>query len=230
MPPFLTVSIILFIIWLVVFFLSKLTRKEQILMSFIGLILSPGALYLAHQDYRASYLGLAASIGIEDLLFAFSLFGLAAVAYQALLGKQAKPVGRARHKIQNPALHWGTHLLIIFSLWIFVSLLSLILFAVTSVTAFVIGGVMIGIYIIADRKDLLYNALFSGLIIAILVFLIEQLFFVRLYPQAAAIFWQFDDAYGLVLGGIPLLEILWAGVVGFTVGPLYEYVRNWKLN
>ena len=81
---------------------------------------------------------------------------------------------------------------------------------------------MVGIYIVADRKDLLYNALFSGLIITIVVFVIEQLFFVRLYPGAAATL--------TTLGGVPMEQLVWAAVVGFAIGPLYEYVRHWRIN
>jgi hypothetical protein len=32
-----------------------------------------------------------------------------------------------------------------------------------------------------------------------------------------------------ILGGIPLEEILWAGIVGFTIGPMYEWLRRYSI-
>ena len=223
MPSFLIASIAFFVVWLVLLFLSPKTRKEQIIMSIIGLVISPGALFLANVDRRGILFDGVIAVGIEDALFAFSLFGAAAVLYQALLGKHASPVPRSRQTLgHNPALHWAAHLVIIVGAWLFVSLLTLSLFEVPTLRAFILGAVMVGIYIVADRKDLLYNALFSGLIITIVVFVIEQLFFVRLYPGAAATL--------TTLGGVPMEQLVWAAVVGFAVGPLYEYVRHWKIN
>jgi len=47
-------------------------------------------------------------------------------------------------------------------------------------------------------------------------------------PKAAS-FWKFDTLSSFVIGGIPLEEILWAAVVGFTIGPLYEWLRRYQL-
>ena len=69
----------------------------------------------------------------------------------------------------------------------------------------------------------------SGIFISGLVFAAEQVFFGRMFPEAAPAFWQARHLSGLMLGGIPVEEIVWSGVVGFAIGPLYEYMREIKL-
>jgi len=196
-------------------------------MSLVGLVVAPGAILIAATDYRGTSALDASSFGIEDLIFSFALFGIAAVIYGVLLGKRAHALRGKRHRISSPTLHWGSKLTVISGIWLFTTLILLAELGVDPIQAFVISGVFIGIYIIADRKDLLYNALLSAVFIAVLVFLVEQIFFVRLYPDA--IFWSQEVTNGLLLAGIPIQEILWAAVVGFAVGPLYEYVRDLEL-
>jgi hypothetical protein len=228
MSPFLIVSLVLFLVWAVLFLASRSTRREQAIMSLIGLILSPGALFWAATDYRSGGAGVS-SLGIEDILFSFALFGIAAVIYQVLFGKHVSNWRGERYRIGNPAMHWISHLILTFGIWAFIALTTALVFHLSSVQAFILGGLIIGVYIIADRKDLMLDALLSGLFVAMLVFIIEQLFFMRLFPVAAIMFWRQDSLSGIILGGIPIEEILWAAIVGFAIGPFYEYVRRYKL-
>ncbi len=227
-PPFLLVSLLLFIVWLFVFFLSLHTRREQVLMSLIGLIASPAALLLASIDPRATT-PFAQTVGIEDILFTFSLFGIAAVIYQASFGKHVHKLRGPVFHLPHPAMHWGVHLALILASWIILALVAEIGLQIPSIQAAIVAGLLIGTYLIADRHDLLLNALLSGFFTAALLFTIEQVFFVRLFPEAAATFWNTNGLSGLLFGGIPLEEIVWAGVVGFAIGPVYEYVRKYKL-
>jgi hypothetical protein len=229
MTAFLLTSIIFFIIWLALFLFSNETRREQLLMSLVGLILSPGILLIAAYDFRQIVSDQVAVVGIEDFLFAFSFFGIAAVIYQALIGKHAHKIRGARYEITHLG-HWVGHLILILGLWAFAALLLIHVFDLTSIQGLMVGGLLIGMYLIADRHDLTMNALLSGLFMAALVFIVEQIFFVRLFPIDAAAFWQFDALSGFIIGGIPLEEIMWAAVVGFAIGPLYEWLRQYRLN
>ncbi len=227
MSPFLYASLALFAVWTIVLFLSKSTRREQIIMSVIGLVLAPGAIMVAALDYRAA--GAGGGVGLEDLLFAFCLFGLASVIYQVVLGKHVKKLRGSSMFFPHSASHWLAHLIIALCIWAVLSLAFTVVLSLTTIQSVIVGGLLIGTYVIADRKDLLFDALLSGLFVCALVFSIEQLFFIRLFPEAAATFWQAERLSGLTLGGIPLEELLWSGVVGFAIGPLYEYVREVKL-
>jgi len=228
MTAFLLASIIFFLIWLAMFLFSNETRREQVIMSVVGLILAPGVLIIVAEDYRQLVSTTATAIGIEDLIFAFSIFGIAAVIYQVLIGKHAHKLRKGHYHVEH-AGHWMAHLTLAMGLWAFSSLLLIYVFDLSSIQALIVGGLLIGMYIIADRHDLLMNALLSGLFLAGLVFIVEQIFFVRLFPVDAAGFWQLDAAATFLIGGVPLQELMWAAVVGFTIGPLYEWLRQYEL-
>ena len=227
MASFLYVSLVLLVVWLALFFFSKQTRREQLILSVVGLCISPAAILVASLDYRGGSAAPKSILSIEDLLFGFALFGIAAVIYQAMFGKHAEQY--PKQKIQVSLLRWSAELVLILTLWISISVAALIVFVLSSIQSVVVGGLLIGIYMIANRKDLLTDALLSGLFVAILVFLSEQLFFVRLFPDAAQSYWNTAYLSGFSLAGVPIEELLWSGMVGFTIGPVYEYVRRWKL-
>lgn len=228
MTSFLIVAILLFLVWLAFFLFSNETRQEQLIMSIVGLVLSPGILIIAATDYRAIISETASVVGIEDLIFAFSFFGVAAVIFQVLVGKHAHKLRGPRYETEHFG-HWIGHLAIVFGVWAVITLLTVYVFDLTSVQAFIMGGLMVGMYIIADRHDLLMNALVSGIFMASLIFLLENIFFVRLFPLDAGSFWQFEHLSPMLLGGVPMEELIWAAVAGFAIGPLYEWLRHLKL-
>ena len=229
MPQFLLSSIILFIVWLIFWFVSKDTRKEQIIMSIVGLVMAPPLLLIAATDYHKIVANQALPIGIEDLLFSFCLFGIASIIYHILLGKHVHKFKGDRLRFKNPVIHWISHLILVLGAWACISLGAITIFQLPSMQSIMLGGLMIGIYIIADRHDLLMDALLSGLMTAILLFLVEHIFFVRLFPDVAANFWQWNTLSKFAVGGIPFEEIVWAGVVGFTIGPMYEWLRRYRI-
>ncbi len=228
-PPFLALSVSLLVVWLIIFFFSKETRREQLFMSVVGVVLAPGVLYVALSDYRRSLPVSGAPIGIEDFLFAFALCGISAVIYQVVFGRHLSKLRGERFFVRPRHLHWVSMLVIVTGIWAAISLTLTTLFPINSVYAFAVGGLLIGTYVIADRHDLLLNALVSGAFVALLVFVLEQVFFTRLFPVDAGSVWQIENLSGTLFGASPIEELLWIGVVGFTLGPLYEYVRGYRL-
>ena len=229
MPTFLFTSLVLFLVWLALMLFSNNTRREQIIMSIVGLVIAPGILLVVASDFRSILSQGSLSIGIEDLIFSFSLFGIASVLYQVILGQHIHKIKGQRIRIGHPIIHWFTHLVLLLGIWAFLSLLFIDVFELASIRALIVGGLLVGTYIVADRHDLLFNALITGLLTAVLVFITEQIFFIRLFPDAATGFWQFDVIRSFMISGIPLEEILWAAVIGFTIGPMYEYLRRYEL-
>src|SRR3989338_365956 len=229
MTPFFFSSLILFLVWLLFLFVSKETRKEQTIMSIVGLVLAPALLLIAGSSYRAIVPDQPLTFGIEDLLFSFSLFGIASIIYHVLLGKHVHTFKGDRLRLKNPAAYWMAHLILALGAWICLSLGAIVLFSIAPIQAILFGGAMIGVYIIASRNDLLVYALLSGLMTAALIFIFEQLFFIRLFPNIATNYWEWETLSKFILGGIPLEEILWAGVVGFTIGPMYEWLRRYSI-
>ena len=198
-------------------------------MSVVGLVITPALFLIAGSSYHVLAPGQSLSIGIEDFLFSFSLFGIASIIYHILLGKHVHKFKGDRLRLKNPAAHWIAHLILMIGTWICLSLGAIVVFAIQPMQAILFGGAMIGMYIIASRNDLLIDALLSGLMTAALVFIVEQLFFIRLFPEVAANYWQWSTLSKFVLGGIPLEEIFWAAIVGFTIGPMYEWLRRYRI-
>ncbi len=226
MPPFLLSALFLFVIWLLLVLVSKETRKEQIIMSLIGLLAAPSLVFIASTDYQQLVNSQPIPFGVEDLLFSFSLFGIASIIYHVLLGKHMHKFRGKRLKIKNPAVHFLFQFIFVLGVWACLSLGSVFLFQLDIIHAFFLGGLMIGIYIIADRHDLLIDALMSGLMMALLLFFVEHIFFFRLFPTDTSHFWQWSTVSAFFLTNVPVVEIIWAAVVGFTIGPMYEWLRQ----
>ena len=225
MHPFLLSSVGLFVIWLLLILVSKKTRKEQIIMSLIGLLAAPSLIFIATTDYQLMISSQPIAFGIDDLLFSFSLFGIAAIIYHVLLDKHMSKLRGKRITFKNPATHFLLHLILILGVWACLSLGAMLLFQINVVHGVMLGALMIGIYIIADRHDLIWDAILSGLMMAILLFCLEYIFFARLSPDVGLHLFQWNAMSSWFVNGIPLDEIVWAAVVGFTIGPMYEWLR-----
>jgi len=226
--PFLLLALTVFFLWALLFFFGKQTRREQIIMSLAGLVLTPAIIMIASADYRVTGLLPGGFIGVEDLIFAFSFTGVAAVAYELLIGKRLVSV-RHQHLWGKHPINWFSSLIIILGGWALISLAALFLFPINSVYALMVGGLMVITYIITDRHDLALDAIFSGLFMAVLIYGLDLLFFVHLFPSEAASIWQIDRLSGFLPGGVPVEEFIWVLIVGMAIGPVYEFVRHYRV-
>jgi hypothetical protein len=217
MNPLFSFSFLLLLIWSGFLIFSKETRKEQLLMSVVGLILTPGALNASLSFRAVDPQWIFIEIYAGPLLAAWSLFGIAAVCYQVAAGKSSKPVSPRTH---STTFHWFTLLCLLAAGWILTSFVALAFLQIPTIPAISLGGLLVGLYLIAHRHDLLIDALGSGAIMALVVLLgqlmFSETFFTSLQPS---------QSFGLAV----LQEVSWAAIVGFSVGPLYEYVKNFKL-
>jgi len=206
------------VIWVIFFIASRETRREMLVMSLLMLAATPGAVYLAAAEPRASQVITDLSVPNENFLFAFTIGGIAAVIYHIVYRKTFRKVPASKRTPATPAAaHWLALMVIIGSAWFLAAIIMTFAFGLNPLHALIIGGIMIGLYIVADRKDLLTDAVVSAVFMAVIIFAAEQLFFFRFYPGLES------TTY---LGAVPFEEIAWAAVLGFTFGPLYEYARN----
>ncbi|PJA47261.1 hypothetical protein CO172_02445 [Candidatus Uhrbacteria bacterium CG_4_9_14_3_um_filter_36_7] len=219
--PLFFLSLSLFLLWCLLFFLSKKTRVEQILISLAGLFLTPGILWLVIVRFvqGQDFIHISA-IRWEDLLFVFSLCGISAVIYEILFASSFLSVKKKKKiKIDPSASHWFFVLIFILSIWSGLSLLLTFLFEQQIIFAFVVAGLLVGIYMLIGRRDLIGNAIISGCFIMLLLWLLEGIFSIRL---------------SFIISQIPstskgIEQWLWFGTIGFTLGPLYEYVRHYRI-
>ena len=84
---------------------------------------------------------------------------------------------------------------------------------------------MISIYIISHRNNLLIDSILSGVLTAMIVFLIVSL--AGIFSQA-----PIDISFINVetyFAGVPVELLLWSLALGIVLGPLYEYTRRIEL-
>lgn len=226
MQTFLFASLALFVLWLILFFTSHKTRKEQIIMSIVGLFSTPAILLVASQNFEFISGDIPANIGIEHFLSSFSLFGIAAIIYHTLTGLHLGKMKTKNVHLLLKRVHWTGRLFIILGIWCALSLLLTNLLFITTIQSLVVGGLFIGIYMIADRHDLFYDAVVSAIVVAALVFVIEEWFSIRLFPTVSEGFNQMK----LLASVMTVDDLLWALTIGFTIGPMYEWLRRfeWK--
>ena len=212
-PTFLVISIVLFALWCLLLVISRATRGEQLVLSLVGLALAPAIVFLALQMAP----GTSRQLGVEDFLFALSFFGIAAVIYEVMFGRHFVII-RSRVPTNHPNLAWIARLFLVICAWIVISVLCFFILQLPMVRAMLAGALLIGVYVIAARKDLLGNALATGTFMAALIFVCELLLGLRFHPTSL------PSAFMTV----SFVHLVWAAVVGFAIGPLYEYVRHLK--
>lgn len=161
-------------------------------------------------------------LSIEDFIFSFAVGGLAAVGYELFMGKHLKHY-RLRHSLGGEVSHTlvlGIGLVTIFTTYY--------LFKINFMYAVYLGIVVNLILVMIARHDLIHKAIFSGIIFGIfyMVFFIS---FTSIFAPDFINLWNLKSLSGIILLGIPLEEIIWAGGIGALVGPLYEYVLGVKV-
>ena len=215
-----TGSIISLIIWLILYLHRKDLRKEMIAMSILVAISGLFFEYLwwTHDWWRPLTIT-GTVIGIEDLLLGFTNGGIAAVLYEELFKKRMY-----RYKSRNHNL--GIALLVISSYLIFATIfyiLELNSFIATTAIQIINGGILIFL-----RKDLVYDAFLTGfclVIIAIPIFLLLE----YLSPNFIENTWLWSNLTGIRFMKIPIEDLIFYFLTGFSIAPLYLYWKNEKL-
>ena len=199
-------------------------------MSVLGILIGPQILSFIVHSVSSPFSPLGISVRLTDLLFPFFFCGIAAVIYHVLFDKHIVALPRPHRLRLHPThVHWILHLIIGIGFWAGLSLLLILLFPTHALSAILTGTLIMGLYMIAARHDLLIDALISGLFMMSLLFVLEQLFFIRIFPGSGTLFSFWKMGSQIHLAGIPIEDLLWTATVGFTLGPLYEYVRRFRL-
>lgn len=195
-------------------------RKEILFISIIGGFLGPFSEIWYLTDYWNPQLFNGWIIGLEDFLFGFFSAGIAASIYEIVFSKKFR--GRKKNK------YWY--------LWIFpflfsgIIIVSLLIFMLGINSIYATGMVLIlyALIILIMRKDLIYNAFFSGIFFG---FVMMFLYFIllTLFPDLISRYWYIDNLTGVMIFSIPIEELLWAFATGLFVGPFYEYLIGYKL-
>lgn len=213
------------IIWLLLYFFSKRTRKEQLMMSLILIPLGTLTEILYFQDYWRPRSIFRASVGpvwllLEDFLFVFAISGIGAVMYEILFHKRIAKKKKNFHK------KYGLATLTIISV-----LLTLALFylGINSIFATSIGFIAFAFFIILQRHDLLADSLLSGFCVMVVMFLGYTILYNFITNSEELIKQQWllsDTSLDKRIFNIPFTEMVWGFSAGMFVGPLYAFIKN----
>lgn len=222
-------DIFLLLIWLLTFLRRKDLQREMLIMSILSMFLLPMtfvASRLAEENFWQQLL----QINLLDLLFAFTLAGIAASVYHITFGKQYQRLPKLNKQrtiiVHNSiAQTWIISLLLIVLIFVWSVLILTLLFKVPLFISLFLCASLIITFILCHRHDLISDALWSSLLTA--ATLIVGSIFASILGSVNLEIAPIHNH--LALAGVPLDLIFWGLFIGLLFGPIYEFVRNYQL-
>lgn len=215
---------LLVVLWIALFVHERELRLEMLVLGILGLFLLPLS-FTVLQGTDVSY-GFS-QLTVADLLFTYVIASLAGVLFHAVLGKHYHllPTKKHREPTESLAQWWLIRLLFALLFFVWMTLLLALAFEVSLAGSVFLAAVILSIYLVSHRHDLLYDAIVSALLTGFIVFLAGEL---------AAVFTGLPIAISVVessgsIGSVPNDLIIWSLGVGLILGPLYEYIRRLQL-
>ena len=216
-------SLILLVLWGILFLLKKDSRKEMwitsLALGFGGLLVE----FVYAKDWWHPLTITNTLVGIEDFIFGFTCAGIASVIYEVVFGKRLRIKKVSRKKEFKEELN----LVILGSLLAALFFSSFYLLHLHSFYASVIAFIVPTLIIWIKRRDLIINSILSGLLLSLLSFL----FFLPEYitPGWVKMTWYLENLTGIIILKTPLEDLIWFFLAGLFLGPLYEYWKEGKL-
>lgn len=220
------VLILLFtVLWVFLYARRRETRHEMLLIGLVGVLFTPIIYFLNTQALRAS----SFTIELSHFLFSFLFAGVASVIFHELFGRTYRRRKAVFFKRHLEDAHWLLHLFILVALWAWAGVLFVYLLQTSAFQGLVVSALIIAMFMIATRHDLIWDAIWSGILMMVVFFLLYELAFFQNGPMVSSEWWGMMNLQERFVASVPLEAILWAAATGFVLGPLYEYVRGWKV-
>src|SRR3990167_4692536 len=218
-------SLILLLIWIIIFIFSR-SKKEMLIVSAFTMpfgLTEP--LFVPEYWSPPSLFNLAASTGfdIESLIFSFAIGGIGSIIYEAIFkSKHRKMNLREKHHQRHKY-----HLLSLFSPVIV--FLPLFLFTkLNPIYSASLAMFIVGIAAMFCRPDLKKKIVYGGTLFLVLYFLFF-IFFNNLYPYAVERFWNLSVLSGILILKVPLEELIFAFTFGMMWSSVYEHIGWYKI-
>lgn len=208
-------------LWLLLYWYRADIRRQMLVISIIFGLGGMVSEKIFIKDWWHPHTITGTPIGVEDFVIGFSIAGIAAVIYEILFRRRLS----ARKK--TDAARHGRIFLSAFAL------LFLAFFYILKLSSFyaAILAYMCGIaYLAANRKDLIFDSVISGLLLMAIGSAVYYLLEI-LYPGFIQSFWYLKDTwYSTLIFGIPTAEYIWFFFTGAFIGPLYEFLNGSRLS
>ncbi|OGI67119.1 hypothetical protein A2823_01660 [Candidatus Nomurabacteria bacterium RIFCSPHIGHO2_01_FULL_41_91] len=214
-------NIFFLLVWLVLFIVRKDLRREILTMSVLIAPLGITQIFFFRDYWHPTYsLGtIFGVVGLEEIIFCFLIGGIAAVIYEEIFGlRYAK-----RHVKNHLYFMLGCSVLGILGM-----IIGNIVLGFNSMYVSIVLLLLISIAILIFRHDLLKDALFSGLLVGLFMFISYTLLFNTIFDGVIQKWWLLKNLSGILVSGVPIEELAWAFSWGLVAGPAYEFITGLK--
>jgi len=211
-------SLMFLAIWGVIFYFRKDLRREMLVTGVMGsfVVWVGGAYWFTHDWWYPETL-LGNGGGIEDIIFGFANFGIAAVIYDAVFHRRYS----ATHW-HKPKIYIG-----IFFLLIIIGGLSIFLFlrGMMSFVAYPFVALLASLVLWFSHRQLFANSMWSGVL---LVLLSTPVYWIMntINPGWIDHTYLFNSLTGITLLTVPIEEYVYYFATGIIIGPLFEYSKR----
>lgn len=214
-------SLILLLLWYIIYTVKKEARSVMLKMSLITMpfgLTEP--LFVPEYWIPPSLFDLAKKTGfdIESLIFSFSIGGIGAVLYNLIFSQSLEQVTFTERSHQRHRMH--RYILSIPA----IVFLSLSLF--TTFNHIYCGSIAMllgGLATLYCRPDLKRKIWTGGLLFTILYFIYFGSI-LPFYPNYVELYWNLNNLSHILVLGIPIEELLFAFTFGMYWSGLYEHL------
>lgn len=215
-------------VWVLLMITRPELRREMVVLGIFALFLLPLAFTVNTSTTDEVSQGFQA-LSLLDLLFAFLLAGIAGSIYHAIFGKHYHRLPKAkqlvRQKEDQMAQFWLMRLFLAFLIFAWSVILLSFFFSLAIPSAVLLGAVLVAVYLLSHRQDLLIDTLASAVLTAFVVFASAWI---------ASQFAEIDFTIAPVVStdtvlGVPADLLIWSLAVGLAIGPMYEFIRRFEL-
>lgn len=153
---------------------------------------------------------------VEDFIYGFFYGGIASELCEFVLGLEDSDK-RVKKRYD-----------LIFTFVLITALCFVVLvdkLGLNSITAHVIPPVIVGIYVVVLRRDLIKISLLSGLFLTIITVFVYYVI-LTIYPDSINEFWILDNLSGIMFFGVPIEEYIFSFALGFGAANFYELITG----
>ena len=205
-------------VWGVLFILLKNQRRE---MGWTSLWLAPSAPigeFWSLQDYwNPAYVfefrwGEWRFGGVEDYILGFALAGICAGLFEFFLAR--------RGAVRVPPMRWRSFWRL--ARWLVLGLLLFIAGAamgLRSIHTLFLAVLLTSVIMLWRRPALWGPIVLLSLAFAFVYWLFYVLFLIPRFPGSIEAVWKLENTWGIRWGGVPIEELVWAGLTMLFAGP-----------
>jgi len=198
------------IFWMLFFVVIKKGRIEILKMSFAGLILGPLVELMHLNDWWRPHFIFNSFIKIEDLLFGFSIAGIASAVY--IIIQRPETQDKLTPKVKSVMIFIA--LIILFGTFYFWHTSSFL----SSILCFSFSIILASV----KNSNTLLSIVFTGFFVLILA-TPGYLFGIYINPTWIQQEWILSKLSGIMLMGIPIEEFIWFFFAGMGIAAFQEY-------